>query len=278
MQNPTYPYRATSPGGLGKLLFQRRGALFHALMACLVYWPVCLLTAVGLALVFRNKGIANVPPGVSFFGVAMCLGMGTLGYFGLAQYSLLRVHEGGVSRRAFGRTRCLLYEEIDGFWFGGGHVYAGGAYLGPSYSLAFYPAPGSAKRPVFVELPSFRFTARQAYSDHELESFRDWMYQMLSERMWERLQAGQPVNWTRHLRFLPEGLEYRPQKASGEREGVYPYAAIRRAELDLLAGKMTICVGADSEPFIAERMVRQPNDVPGLMLLDRLRRAGNCAR
>jgi hypothetical protein len=218
MQKTTYPYRTPSPHGLGKVLFQRRGAFFHALMACLVYWPVCLFIPVGLALVVRKQGIGNVPLEVVAIGVIMCLGMGLMGYFGLAQYSLLRVHEGGVSKRAWGRTRSLLFEEIDGFWFGGGHTYAKGAYLGPSYSLAFYPAPDSDKHPILVELPSFRFTARQEYSDHELESLRDWMYQMLSERMWKQLQAGQPVDWTRHLRFLTEGLGYQPKKTIRRRQ------------------------------------------------------------
>jgi hypothetical protein len=211
------PYRNPSPEGLGRVLFQRRGALFHALMACLVYWPICLIIPVGLALVLRKQGIGNLRDlGVVAFGVVMCLGLGFMGYFGLAQYNLLRIHEGGVSRRAWGRTRFLLFEEIDRFWFGGGHTYARGAYLGPSYSLAFYPAPGSDQRAIFVELPSFRFNAREQYSDHELESFRDWMYEALSEWMRAKLQAGQPVDWIKRLRFLPEGLNTndRPAKPS----------------------------------------------------------------
>jgi hypothetical protein len=197
-----------------------------------------------------------------------------MAYFSLEQYNLLRVHEGGVSRRAWGRTRTLLFEQIDGFWFGGGHVYAKGAYLGPSYSLAFYPPPGSGERPLFVELPSFRFTARQHYSDHELESFRDWMYQVLSERMRKLLQEGQPVEWMKRLRFLPEGLEYQRISGSGEDKQVFPYASISRVEVDWHGGHLKLFIGAEPEPQVSERMVRQPNDVPGLMLLARLRSGG----
>ena len=79
-----------------------------------------------------------------------------------------------------GNYRHIRFEDIEGFWFGGGHLYAEGAYLGPSYSLAFYPAPASGKRPLFVELPSFRFHAREEKSDQDLEGFRDWMHQQLS--------------------------------------------------------------------------------------------------
>jgi hypothetical protein len=97
MQNTAYAYRTPSPGGLGKSLFQRGGSLFHALMACLVYWPVCLFAAVGLAMALRNRGIGNVPLGFIVFGVAICLGMGILGYLGLAQYSFARVSRPDLS-------------------------------------------------------------------------------------------------------------------------------------------------------------------------------------
>src|SRR5262245_10254163 len=103
----TNSLRMHSPDGLGKVLFQRRGAFFHALMACLIYWPACLFLPVGLALVIRKQGIGNVPVGVLAFGVIMCVGLGFMGYFGLAQYRLFQVHEGGVSKRSFGRTRSL---------------------------------------------------------------------------------------------------------------------------------------------------------------------------
>jgi hypothetical protein len=272
MSQTTFPFRVHSPDGLGKLLFQRRGALFHALMACFVYWPVCLFMPVGLALIIRKQGFANVPVAALAFGVVMCLGMGLMGYLGLAQYRLFRVHEGGVSKRAWGRTRFLLFEEVDRFWFGGGQTYAKGAYVGPSYSLAFYPAPDSDRRPIFAELPSFKFAARQEFSDRELESLRDWMYQVLSERMWQQIQAGQPVDWTKSLRFLPEGLEYQPKGTSAGERQVHPYGSITRVDVDFLVGRLSIAVGDDSNPRIVEKLVRQPNDIPGLILLDRLRR------
>jgi hypothetical protein len=275
MQNAAYPYRNPSPQGLGRVLFQRRGALFHALLACLVYVPVGVLILVGLVLIVRKQAVGNLRDlGVIALGAVFCLGMGLMAYFSLRQYNLLRVHEGGVSRRAWGRTRSLLFEEIDRFWFGGGHVYARGAYLGPSYSLAFYPAPGSARRPLFIELPAFRFTARQPYSDQELERFRDWMYQVLSERMRKLLLDGQPVEWTRRLRFLPEGLEYQPNGRSGEDKQVYPYTSISRIEMDWHRGHLKLFIGAATEPQAVEKMVRQPNDVPGLMLLAGMRAGG----
>jgi hypothetical protein len=275
MSMTTSPFQMSSPDRLGKVLFQRRGAFFHALMACLVYWPLCLFIPFGLALIIRKQGIANVPWGVLVFGVLGCLGMGLMGYLGLAQYSLLCVHEGGVAKRSWGRTRSLLFEEIDRFWCGGGQTYAKGAYVGPSYSLAFYPAADSGKRPILVELPSFRFAARQEYSDRELEGLRDWIYQKISERLWKQMQAGQPVDWTKHLRFLPEGLQYQPQTGSREDSQVYPYESLSHIHLDALTGRLTILVDGGFEAQIVEKMVRHPNDVPGLMLLDRLRLLGH---
>jgi hypothetical protein len=243
-------------------------------MACLVYWPICLFVPVGVALIVRKQGIANVPIAVLAFGAFMSLGMGLMGYLGLAQYSLFRVHEGGVSQRAWGRTRTLLFEEVERFFIGGGHTYARGAYLGPSYSLAFYPTVDSGKRPLFVELPSFNFNSPQLYSDIELEGLRNWMYQTWSERMRKQLDAGHAVDWTTHLRFLPEGLEYRSKGTAGDGSEVIPYLSVSNFLFDWQRGKLSIFVGADAQPRIVEKLVRQPNDVPGLILLDGLRRHG----
>jgi hypothetical protein len=269
MQETTYPFRMPAPEGLGKVLFQRRGALFHALTACLFYWPLCLLALVGMALIVAKQGVGNVPAGVLVFGVLLCLGMGFAGYVGLEQYSLLRVHEGGLVKRGWGRTRTLLFEEIEAFVFIGGHAYARGAYLGPSYYLAFYPAQASGKRPLIVQLLSFRFTARQEYSDRELEGLRDWLYQVLSDRMRRQFLAGLPVDWVRRLRFLPEGLEHRGARKDKQ---VYPYASITAVSVDWQTGNVNIFTSSAPRPQIVEKMVRQPNDVPGLLLLDWLRR------
>jgi hypothetical protein len=113
--------------------------------------------------------------------------------------------------------------------------------------------------------------------DDQLEHLRTWLYQVLTERMWQQLQGGRPVDWTKHLRFLPEGLESRSGRKSSEDRQVHPYGSIGRVDLDLRIGKLHVCLGTSSEASIVEKMVRQPNDVPGLMLLDRLRRRGTAS-
>ena len=268
MQDATHPSLDSSRDSLGNVLLERRGSFSLALITCLYSVPATILGAAGAVMIPWKHGIGDLRDlGLIAFSLAICVTGAFITRFALDQCSLMRVHEGGVSKRSWGRTRSLLFRDIDGFWCDGSHHYSHGAYTGPSYSLHFYPVWEIGERPLKVELPSFLWNASERRPDQDLESFCGWMHQMLCERMRQQLQAGQPVDWLERLRFLPEWLEYRRKEGYRLREEVYPYASIRTVEL-VGQRNLRIFIDVDSEPQISVKTARQPNDVSGLMLLE----------
>src|SRR5262249_8207078 len=63
--------------------------------------------------------------------------------------------------------------------------------------------------------------------DDDLTALRDHVAGHVAHRMGQALNRGEPVQWTPRLRFLPTGLECRPQGLTGPGEPfTVPYGAV----------------------------------------------------
>jgi hypothetical protein len=98
---------------------------------------------------------------------------------------------------------------------------------------------------------------------HLLAFFRDHIASVIAGRWWEELVLG-PVLWTQRLRFLPEGLQYRPEGAPPEGEPVtVPYRSVSY-QIDHYS--MGLLVAGSPAPVL-EQSLAEENFYPGLKLL-----------
>jgi hypothetical protein len=98
---------------------------------------------------------------------------------------------------------------------------------------------------------------------------------MIAVRMAQRLAAQEVVAWTPSLRFLPEGIEYRPTGFLGRKEPVViPYPDIANWTVD--QGAFCLWVKDRKKPVVREDTSR-PNFFPGFYLLLSLGQAASGA-
>jgi hypothetical protein len=83
--------------------------------------------------------------------------------------------------------------------------------------------------------------------------------------MARQLGAKEPARWTPNLRFLPEGIEYRPAGFFGRKEPVVvPFCEIYSYQIH--QGKFFLWARGQKKPVIREAMTK-PNFFPGYYLL-----------
>jgi len=256
---------------LGKMLFERRGAsMTSVIVACALVGPLGLLLAVAsVSTLFGGPSLVwQAIAGL----VAMAALCGGVVYYYLYVFNVIfRVYEHGVSKEVWGTSIPLLYDEIESVLFIYLCQYTNGAYSGNGYVIHFYPFADRNKSSLHFEFSEMVFTAREVQFDKNLAKLRDECHRLIHLRMQQQIHAGDPVHWMKGLRFLPEGLEHQRDN----RPVVIPYFDIRTAEIapsrwGLRLQELNIFVGSEKKPLITAEFLRQPNNVPGLMLLNQL--------
>jgi hypothetical protein len=187
------------------------------------------------------------------FGQLVCLLLGAitlcispLGIFAFVRSDrpTIHFHESGVSqptRKAMGE---LLYTDVEAMTWKG------------AKEILFTSRAGSDR-------PVIHYRSAYGKETVELIGYRDHAAGIIARRWLAELEKG-PVTWTPRLRFLPDGLEYRPDGVIGKGEPrIVPYDKIyHRIE----HGKWLLFVRGDFVPMMRER-IDGVNFFPGLMLL-----------
>lgn len=169
----------------------------------------------------------------------------------------LRVHERGISQESGGSVRSISDEDVAAMTWNSVREFVNGIYRQTHLTLAFTPVTGKEIR----QRISFRG------EDPELDELRDRLAEAVADRMQRDFERGQPVPWTRSLRFLPEGLWYVPRGLLFRKEPkVAPFSAI--AGLDFQNGRLRIQFRSLEDRV--EESPSEPNFFPGFLLLRRM--------
>jgi hypothetical protein len=240
-------------GQLGRIIFERspkRGSV----LALVFLAGICVL----VALLFTVVGLTGQTPmilvGVGALVAAVAFGVGALH----TQRMAFRCHEYGVYQSGLMGERQLRYLEVACFSYAATRHFVNGSYTGTSFALSFEPVvEKSGQRIAYrTQLPN---------ADDELDNLRDHISKVIAGRMARELNAGQPVAWTPNLRFVPEGLEYRPSGFFGRKEPfILPYREI--ANFELQQGMFHVWKPGATKSVVQEP-VSQPNFFPGFFLL-----------
>jgi hypothetical protein len=200
--------------------------------------------------------------GLGALAGAVACGVGALHTHRMA----FRCHEYGVHQSGLTGTRQLRYLEVASFSYAATRHFVNGSYTGTSFALSFDPVAERAGQRIAyrTQLPN---------SDDELDNLRDHISKVIAGRMARELNAGQPVAWTPNLRFVPEGLEFRPSGFFGRKEPfVLPYHEI--ANFELQQGVFHVWKRGGTKSVVQEP-VSQPNFFPGFFLLLSMRDSGD---
>lgn len=239
---------------LGRLLFERRPGRFAALafaavaVVCLVFGLYQLPAAL-----MRGDGVQIAVGGIALAaGVSICVAAWCV------RRTVYRFHEQGVRCSGVLANRSLRYADIESFTYSAVRHFHNGRYTGTAVICSLRPrreASGSA----------IRYRAFVRDGDEELTSLRDHIAARIADRMHRELVAGNSVPWLRHVRFLPEGLEYRPRGWFGPKERrVLPFIEVTDVRFD--AGRLFVWRRGQSKPVLRES-TGQPNLFPGAHLL-----------
>ena len=252
---PPRPSTAGAVSGLGRILFERKpDRLIRA-----VAWsmPALLVPLAGGAIAFAL--LANY----ALFLICMlpfCLIL-LVWLLAMLQMVKLRAYEHGVWHKTPLRTSQMWYRDVDAFSYSVVQHFHNGAYSATYYTLTFASARGGRRQKV-------KFTATLRKEDFELEHLRDRVSALIADRMWNQFAQRQAVAWTDHLRFLPEGLEFRPTSLFGRKPPVLiPYSQICGCDSDY--GVFCLWVHGQKKPAAREN-VSKPNFFPGYHLLGRI--------
>jgi hypothetical protein len=188
--------------GLGRILFQRKAK------------PITIIVLVVLAVILPLVGIAFVlfPTETAMFvaGVIMILAGPLLG---LAAYSCsksnFRCHEWGVYQAGMTGEKRLMYTEVASFSYSATRHYHNGAYTGTQLQLSFQPLSGAKSAAI-------TYGTQVNNEDADLEQLRDFVARVVSGRMASELAEGRPVQWTKNMIFMPEGIQYTPSGFFGK--------------------------------------------------------------
>jgi hypothetical protein len=242
--------------GLGRVLFERRP---HRNTVLAVSIAGVMMAATGAALLATFGGRQNVAEGI-FVAALVLLGVGpVLGLVGwwLARTSF-RCHERGVWKTTPLGQQTLRYEDVGRFQYSAVRHYHNGAYLGTQLSLRFRPLTSARGAPI-------KFTTRIRGDDDDLEGLRDSISQQIAARLAEQLRAGQAVEWTPNLQFLPEGIRYRPGGLFGRKPPqLLPYSEY--GGHDLKDGAIYLFARGTQKHVVREQTTAD-NFYPGLFLL-----------
>ncbi len=205
--------------GLGRLIFERKTSRVGAGLCAGI--AVMLL---GMA-TFLLLSLPAMPPADQAnartwtwicLGGAVCLIPFAI-HLWLARF---RCHERGVYKAGLLGKRTLRYEDVDSFLYTATRHFHNGVYTGTVFTLRFGTAGGGRSK-------SIGYHVSLKHADQELENLRDFVSRVIASRMGRQLGAGQPVTWTKRLRFLPQDLEYQRRSFFSRKDPlVIPYTNI----------------------------------------------------
>lgn len=250
--------------GLGRVLFERRpGAGMRVAVGAL---PVlALLCSVGGVV----WGAAIRDPGPIFGGCVIGVVTLLIWMIPLSQHVTFRCHERGLYRKWVWRETRLRYDDVSTFTYNAVRQFVKGVYSGTNFKLTFcYDSGGKSRKLTYAK------TIRNA--DDELDNLRDRISSFMAGRMAELYAQRHTVTWTAGLRFLREGIEYRPSGLLGRKPPVMiPFESI--LGFDIQQGTFHLWTHGQTKPVIKEN-VGEPNFFPGYFLLTTLSTSPHGAR
>jgi hypothetical protein len=188
--------------GLGRILFQRKPKpITVAILAILAV----LLPLVGIGLIVFATETAMWVTGLVLLVAGPLCGLGSYGCL----KSNFRCHEWGVYQAGMTGEKRLMYNEVASFSYSATRHYHNGVYTGTQLQLNFQPMPGAKSGPI-------TYGTQVTNEDADLEQLRDFVARVVSTRMASELAEGRPVQWTKNMIFMPEGIQYTPSGFFGK--------------------------------------------------------------
>jgi hypothetical protein len=203
-----------------------------------------------LALFFGAMGITSESL-IAQFGLlvlaalTLCLVPISIFQFVQSDRPTIQFHEAGVSQPGPEGEHELLYTDVETMIWKRGK------------EILFASAAGS-------ERPVIHYRSAHGQQSAELIGYRDQAASIIARRWLAELEKG-PVTWLPRLRFLPDGLEYRPEVMLGSGSPrMVPYDKIRSR---FQQGVFELFVEGKTGAVLRERS-DGINFFPGLMLLN----------
>lgn len=240
------------PGSLGRVRFERTTPLGWT-----IFWGIATVLAWVAAMVWLATGEwepAAVAAGLSLVPLLLTIWLSRWRF---------RCHEFGVSLRGLVSEARLMYRDMASFTYQTTRMFYNGVYTGTMVQMIFEPVPGPGRQRI-----SFNSTLQGL--DEELDHLRQHIAKVIAQRLAAELDAGRSVDWTPHLRFLPEmSLEYR---AAGLLWGSHAPVVIplrQIADIGFDGGSFKLWVKGKEDPVVQEE-VGSANFWPGFYLLSAL--------
>jgi len=234
--------------GWGRILFERKGPVW-------LLWilPVAALGA-GLWLVSQEEIVVG--------GITLAAG----GLVALIAWRMrkatFRCQEHGVCKVGlFGETR-LRYDEIEIFSYNAIRQFVNGIYSGTNLKLSFAGGPAAGGKDI-------SYSTTVSGSDDDLDNLRDHVSNVIANGMAAQLAEGRSVQWTRNLRFLPEGIEWTQRGLLGVRKSPLLISYEQVVNFDVEEGRFRLYTAEGGKPIATEN-IAEPNFFPGFHLFLRL--------
>lgn len=237
--------------GLGRILFQRKPKpITIAILAILAV----VLPLVGLGMIlFATETAMAVAGGVLILAGPLC---------GVGSYACLksnfRCHEWGVYQAGMTGEKRLMYSEVASFSYSATRHYHNGAYTGTHLHMNFQPMPGAKSAAI-------NYSTQVNNEDADLEQLRDFVARVVSSRMANELAEGRPVQWTKNMVFMPQGIQYTPSGFFGKGQTQFlPHENYGGWNMD--QGVFYLFERGKPKPVMSEN-VSEANFYPGFFLL-----------
>jgi len=241
-------------GTLGRVYFERAPSR-HAILILRLLTIALAAASIGCGLVI-GLVLRDIGPSIVLMLLFLSLTAGCGVLSASLRRKVFRCHQYGVFQAGLFGKRALRYDEVEAFTYSAVRRFYHGAYLGSTFTLQFEPCPGKGLSRIHVTFSLFN-------ADDELDRLRDTISRLIAGRMFQRLKANEPVEWTSRLRFLPQGLEY----ATGwfrRRTVVVPYSTIASNKLE--QGNFYLWTKGKKKAIVREQTSRR-NFFPGYFLL-----------
>jgi hypothetical protein len=232
-------------GSLGRVLFQRHRTNWLSVLIVIGSIAGALALAAGLEV--------YIPAAVLIVG-----GLIAAFIVGKTHPCSFQCHERGVHHVGVFGEKLIRYDEVASFSYGATRQFVNGVYSGTFLNLAFVRDPGLGGG-------SIMFSEKVSGQDEDLDKLRDHISGVIAARMAGDFSQGRSVQWTRNLRFVPDGLEYSPAGLFGRKAMVHvPFADM--GGFYLHDGKFHLKGGPEGKVLIVEQ-VSEPNFFPGFAML-----------
>lgn len=241
---------------LGRIIFERRPDV----SGFRVFVGFAILLAI-VSLCFFVAALAVFEWVLALLGLGCLLGM-ALCIQGAAYYrvAFFRCHAWGVHRRTLFSDKRLRYRDVESFTYLATRHFTNGAYSGSTFFFTLDPIAEEKDKKIsyFISINGV---------DAELENLRDQISRMIGYRMLQRVRQGESVQWTKKLRFVPEGLEILAKERRKTKPRVLSYDEIEN--FNLQEGSFYLWLKNQEDP-VFEEPVSEPNFFPGFIVLNEL--------